>query len=156
MSTTIFLMTVFILLAVLAGDALRTRLRQKEMQRHDRVLFLFCQLRRDVMRFLYMNVIENTDSLSLVEYESVRRLLNVLDAIIHDYNQHQTSISDVRQIVKHFKMYRKISKTALETSSHPEIREFNECIHRLLGAALLAYTPLTRSRSGWRLCSNCV
>ena len=156
MSTTIFLMTVFILLAVLAGDTLRTRLRQKEMQRHDRVLFLFCQLRRDVMRFLYMNVIENTNSFSLAGYKSVRRLLNVLDAIIHDYNQHKTSIYDMRQIVKNFKMYRKISKTALETSSHPEIREFNECIHRLLGAALLAYTPLTHSRSGWRLCSNCV
>ena len=156
MSTTIYLLTVFILLAMLAGDALRFRFRQKEMQKHDRVLFPFCQLRRDIIRFLYMNVIENTNSFSLVEYKSVRRLLNMLDAIIHDYNQHQTSISDVRKIVKHFKMYWKISKTALETSSHPEIREFNECIHRLLGTALLAYTPLTRSRSGWRLCSNCV
>ena len=156
MSTTIYLLTVFILLAMLAGDALRFRFRQKEMQKHDRVLFPFCQLRRDIIRFLYMNVIENTNSFSLAEYKSVRRLLNVLDAIIHDYNQHKTSISDVQQIVKHFKMYRKISKTALETSSHPEIREFNECIHRLLGAALLAYTPLTRSRSDWRLCSNCV
>ena len=156
MSTTIYLMTVFILLAMLAGDALRFRFRQKEMQKHDRVLLPFCQLRRDIIRFLYMNVIENTNSFSLAEYKSVRRLLNMLDAIIHDYNQHKTSVSDVRKLVKNFKMYQKISKTALETSSYPEVQEFNECIHRLLGTALLAYTPLIRSRSGWRLCINCV
>ena len=76
MNTTIFLATVLVLLAVLAGDTLRFRFRQKEMQKHDRVLFPFCQLRRDVMRFLYINVIENTGSLSPAEYKFVRRLLN--------------------------------------------------------------------------------
>ena len=142
MSTTVFLATVLVLLAVLAGDALRFRLRQKEMQKHDRVLFPFCQLRRDVMRFLYINVIENTGSLSPEEYKFVRQLLNELDATIYNYNQHKTLMFNVRKIAKYFKMYRKVSKTALEVPDHPEIREFHERIHRLLVAAFLAYTPL--------------
>ena len=144
MNTTIFLATVLVLLVVVAGDALRFRFRQKEMQKHDRMLFPFCELRRDVMRFLHMNVIENTGSLSPVEYKFIRRLLNVLDGIIHNYNQHQTLMFNVRKIAKHLRMYREVSKGALETPAHPKIREFHERVHRLMVAAFLAYTPLIR------------
>ena len=151
MNTTIFLTTVLVLLAVLAIDTLRFRRRQKEMQKHDRVLFPFCQLRRDVMRFLYVNVIENTGSLSPAEYKSIRQLLNVLDGTIHNYNQHKTLMFNVRKIAKHLKMYRKVSKAALEIPDHPEIREFHERIHRLLVAAFLAYTPLIRWELALRL-----
>ena len=151
MSTTIVLTMVLVLLAVLTGDALRSRLRQKEMQKHDRVLFTFCQLRHEIMRFLYINVIENTNSLSPAEYKFVRRLLNVLDATIHDYNKHKTLMFNVRKIAKHLKMYRRMSKAALETPDHPEIREFHERIHRLQIAAFLAYTPLIRWELALRL-----
>ena len=151
MSITTFLAAVLVLIAVMAGDALSFRLRQKEMQKHDRVLFPFCQLRRDVMRFLYMNVIENTGSLSPAEYKFVRQLLNVLDGTIHNYNQHKTLMFNVRKIAKHLRMYRKVSKVALEIPDRPEIREFHERIHRLLVAAFLAYTPLIRWELALRL-----
>ena len=151
MSTTIVLTMVLVLLAVLTGDALRFRLRQKEMQKHDRVLFTFCQLRRRIMCFLYINVIEDTNSLSPAEYRFVRRLLNVLDAAIHDYNQHKTLMFNMRKIAKHLKMYRKMSKAALETPDHPEIQELHERIHRLLVTAFLAYTPLIRWELALRL-----
>ena len=151
MSTTIFLATILVLFAVMVGDTLRFRRRQKEMQKHDRVLFPFCQLRRDVMRFLYINIIENTDSLSPAEYKFIRRLLNILDGTIHNYNQHKTLMFNVRKIAKHLKIYRKVSRVALEVPDHPEIREFHECIHRLLVAAFLAYTPLIRWELALRL-----
>ena len=151
MNTTIFLATVLVLLAVMAGDALRFRYRQKEMQKHDQALFPFCQLRRDVMHFLYMNVIENTSLLSPAEYKSVRQLLNVLDGTIHNCNHHKTLMFNVRKIAKHLKMYRKMSKVALEIPDHPEIREFHERICRLLVAAFLAYTPLIRWELALRL-----
>jgi len=151
MNTTIFLATVLVLLVVLAGDTLRLRFRQKEMQKHDRVLFTFCQLRRDVIRFLYINVIENTGSLSPAEYKFVRQLLNGLDATIHDYNQHKTLMFNVRKIAKHLKMYRKVSKAVLEVPDHPKIREFHERIRWLLVAAFLAYTPLIRWELALRL-----
>ena len=151
MSTTIVLATVLVLLAVLAGDALRFRFRQRKMQKRDRVLFPFCQLRRDVMRFLYINVIENTGSLSLEEYKFVRQLLNGLDATIHNYSQHKTLMFNVRKIAKHFKMYRKMSRAVLETPNHPEIQEFHERIRRFLVTAFIAYTPLIRWELALRL-----
>ena len=151
MNSTIVVATVLVLLAILVGDALRFRLRQKEMQKHDRVLFPLCQLRRDVMRFLYMNVTTNTGSLSPAEYKFVRQLLNVLDSTIHNYNQHKTLMFNVRKIAKHLKMYRKVSRVVLEVPDHPEIREFHERIHRLLVAAFLSYTPLIRWELALRL-----
>ena len=151
MSTTILLATILVMLASLAGDALRFRLRQKEMQKHDRVLFPFCQLRRDVMRFLYMNVIENPGSFSPAGYKSIRQLLTVLDGIIHNYNQHKTLMFNVRKIAKHLQMYRKVSKVVLEIPDHPEIREFHKRIHCLLVTAFLAYTPLIRWELALRL-----
>ena len=151
MSTTILLATIFVMLAILAGDALRFRLRQKEMQKHNRVLFPFCQLRRDVMRFLYINAIENAGSLSSEEYKFVRQLLNVLDRTIHNYNQHKTLTFNIRKIAKHLKIYRKVSKAVLETPDHPDIREFHERIHRLQVAAFFAYTPLVRWELALRL-----
>ena len=144
MNITIFLAMVLVLLMVLASDALRFRFLQKEMQKHDRMLFPFCQLRRDVMHFMYMNVIENTGSLSPAEYKFIRWLLNVLDGTIHSCNQYRTLMFNVRKIAKHLKMYRKISKVALEIPDHQKIREFHERIHRLQVAAFLAYTPLVR------------
>ena len=151
MSITIFLATVLVLLVVLASDALRFRFRQKEMQKHDRMLFTFCQLRRDVMHFLYMNAIEYAGSLSPAEYKFICQLLNELDATIHNYNQHKTLMFNVRKIARHLQMYQKVSKAALEVPDHPEIREFHERIHRLQVVAFLAYTPLIRWELALRL-----
>ena len=151
MNATIHLAVVFVMLAILFGDALRFRIRQREMQKHDRVLFPFCQLRRDVMRFLYKNVVENGHSLSTEEYQFLRQLLNVLDFTIHNYNQYKTLMFNVRKIAKHLKMYRRASKTSLETPEVPEIQEFHKRIHRLLVTAFLSYTPLIRWELAFRL-----
>ena len=153
MNTTIFLVTVLALLAVLTVDALRFRSRQKELQKHDRVLFPFCQLRRDVMCFLHMNVIEKTGSLSSAEYKYIRWLLRGLDATIHNYNQHKTLMFNVRKIAKHLKMYRKASKATVKVKvpDRLEIKKFHERVHRLLVAAFLTYTPLIRWELALRL-----
>ena len=151
MNITVLLATVLVLLAVLAIDTLRFRFRQKEMQKHNRVLFPFCQLRRDITHFLYMNAIEDADSLSPEEYKFVHQLLNGLDATIHNYNQHKTLMFNVRKIARHLQMYRKVSKAALEVPDHPEIQEFHERIHRLQVTAFLAYTPLIRWELALRL-----
>ena len=151
MSTTVVLTTILLLLAILTADALRFRLRQKEIQKHDRVLFPFCRLRRDVMSFLYWNFMKDSDPLSSSEYKFIRRLLDVLDATIHNYNQHKTSMFNLRKIAKHLETYRKASETALKVPDHPEIREFHERIHQLLVVAFLAYTPLIRWELALRL-----
>ena len=151
MNITLHFAVVSVMLAVFTVDALRFRFRQKEIQKHDRVLFPFCQLRRDVMRFLYQNSMKDADSLSPSEYRFIRQLLTVLDAAIHNYNQHKTSMFNLRKIAKHLEAYRKASETALKVPDHPEIQIFHQRIRRLMVEAFLAYTPLIRWELALRL-----
>ncbi len=117
-----------------------------QVDKHDGVLFPFCQLRRDIISFLYENVLEKPGALSKEEYLFMRWLLGVINVTIHNYNQHKTVMFDMREMLKHLKMYERASQTTLQVPDHPEIRKINERARRLLVKAFLAYTPLIRSR----------
>ncbi|MDE0458920.1 MAG: hypothetical protein OXI15_16615 [Chromatiales bacterium] len=144
MSTTIILVAILVLLAILTIDALRFRLRQKEMRKHDQVLLPVSELHRDVTNFLYLNAIGNLESLSPREYRYILDLVKILDDTIHNYSQHETSVFDVHEIAEHFRTYRRMSKAVSEAPDHPEIQKFDKRIRSLWLNAFLAYTPLIR------------
>ena len=123
----------------------------RRVAKHDGVLFPLCQLRRDIMRFLYENVFENPGALSHQEYQSVKRLLGVLNATISDYNKHKTVMFNPREMAKHLGAYRRTSMLAMEAPDNSEIRDLHRCFRRLLVAAFMAYTPLIRSGFAVRL-----
>ena len=123
--------------------------RTRKVHKHDGVLFPFCELRRDIMRFLYRNM----DTLSRDEYRSLRFLLGALDTAIHDYNQHKTLMFNLRKMAKHLKEYRKTVKEAdiPEWTGKAEIQAFHARFVRCLATAFLTYTPLIRSEFALRL-----
>ncbi len=126
----------------------------KKIAKHDGVLFPFCQLRRDIMKFLYENVVETPGVLSRDEYASVRRLSNALDTKIRDYNRHKTVMFNMRKMAKHLEAYRLTATPALEISDNPTIRQFHARFGRLLVKAFIAYTPLFRSERALRLIAH--
>ncbi|MGR3985377.1 MAG: hypothetical protein OD817_09070, partial [Gammaproteobacteria bacterium] len=67
-----------------------------QAKKHDDVLFPFCQLRRDINRFLYENVLDGARAISREEYASVRGLLKVVDVTIRNYNRHKTAMFNLR------------------------------------------------------------
>ncbi len=144
MNVTIFLAATCVMLGVLLYDTLRFQHRRKESLKHDQVLFPFCQLRRDIMRFLHENVFEKPGALSPDEYTAVRRLSDALDGAISNYNRHKTLMFNVRKMSNHLKVYERASQTTLQLPDHPQIRAFYERAGRLLIKAFLAYTPLIR------------
>lgn len=154
MSTTLFLTLVF--LTLLAFDLCWMRHQQKKAQKHDQTLFPFCQLRRDIMKFLYENMFVQPDTLSRAEYASVRRLSDALDATIHNYNRHKTVMFDLRKMAKYLGQYRHTLKQAdaLELSNNPEIRKFHVRFALCLVKAFLVYTPLIRSEFVLRLVAS--
>ena len=123
----------------------------KKIAKHDGVLFPLCQLRRDIMRFLYENVFENPGALSHQEYQSVKRLLGVLNATISDYDKHKTVMFNPREMAEHLEAYRRTSMLATKVPDNSEIRELHRCFRHLLVAAFMAYTPLIRSGLAVRL-----
>lgn len=123
--------------------------RIKKVDKHDQVLFPFCQLRRDIMRHL----LDNLDTLTPEEYRPLRKLLDMLDATIHNYNRHKTRMFNLRTILRQTTRYRRAKKQA-ERVDIPEDSpavEFYFRFFHLLAKAFLAYTPLLRWELAWRL-----
>ena len=128
-------------------------MRIRKVAKHDGVLFPLCQLRRDLMRFLYDNVFVKPNALSHEEYVSIRRLLSVLDGAIHNYNQHKTLLFNFRKMVKYLRQYRHMLKRTapVNLTDSKEIQEFHARFSRCLARAFLAYTPLIRWELPFRL-----
>lgn len=150
MSTTAFLSAVFLALALHAAHVWRARARQKRVQKHDGVLFPFCQLRRDIMHFLHENVFAKPGALSRDEYAAMRNLLGALNLTIRHYNRNKTVMFNLRKVEKHLREYRVAAKPDPQTApDNAEIRAFYTRFRTLLARAFAAYTPLIRSE--WAL-----
>lgn len=123
------------------------------VDKHDGVLFPFCQLRRDVMRFLYEKMIEEPRVLSHEEYIATRRLLDVLNDTIHNYNRHKTILFNLRKVVKLIRQYRHVVKQVepINATGNKEIQVFHARFAVCLAKAFIAYTPLIRSEFVLRL-----
>ena len=116
--------------------------RIKKVDKHDRVLFPFCQLRRDIMRFLR----DNMETVTQEEYRSLRTLLTMLDNTIYHYNRHKTRMFNLRKILKHMLGYQDAKKQVekIVMPDNSAIKEFYTRFVRLLVQAFLAYTPWLR------------
>lgn len=151
MNMTVFLSLILAFLGVLMYDALIIRRKQNEVQKHDAILFPFCQLRRDIIAFLHANVVVNPDSLSRNEYRSLRRLLNALDVTIHNYNRHKTVMFNLRGIMRDIQTYKRASETVVDVTDNAKIRGFHDDFRRLLVKAFVAYTPMIKSELAIKL-----
>lgn len=151
MSMTVFLSVILAFLGVLMYDALMIRRKQREVQKHDTILFPFCQLRRDIIAFLHVNVVATPDALSRDEYRSLRRLLDALDITIHNYNRHKTVMFNLRRIMRDIQTYKRASETVVDITRNVEIRGFHDKFRRLLAKAFVAYTPMIKSELAIKL-----
>ncbi len=121
--------------------------------KHDRVLFPFCQLRRDIMCFLREHFPSEPNALSREEYDSILRLLDVVSAMIHHYNRHKTVMFNLRKVIKCIREYRHALKQipAIDMTNNAEIQKFHHRFEGLLARAFIAYTPLIRSERALRM-----
>lgn len=128
-------------------------LQNREAKKHDSVLFPFCQLRRDVMRYRYEAVMGMHGSYSRSEREALRRLSRELDETIHNYKSHKTVMFNLRKIIKYIQKYRHALKqtASLEMTDNTEIKKFHARFACLLARAFVAYTPLIRWELALRL-----
>ncbi len=119
--------------------------------KHDDVLFPFCQLRRDVMKYRYEAIID--DALSLEAVASLRRLSKSLDVTIHNYKRHRTVMFDIRKMAECLRQYRHTIKRMdpVDLTDNAAIREFHRRFVHCFAKAFLAYTPLIRSELALRL-----
>jgi len=121
----------------------------KTAERHDGVLFPFFQLRRDIMDYLW----DNMDTVTQEEYRPLRKLQDLLDIAVHNYNGHTMRMFNRREILKQTSDYRRIRKQAerVDLPDNAVIKEFYSRFSCLMIRAVLAYTPLIRWELSWWL-----
>lgn len=120
-----------------------------KIRKHDRVLFQFCQLRRDIMDLLRtrgFNLPKN-------EYLIVRGILGTVNKAIHGYNDHKTSFFNFRSFARFLREFKRNASAAerLPAPRDPEVREIASGFEKAMRRGFLTYTPFIRSELGLRL-----
>ena len=117
----------------------------REIARHDGVLFRFCEIRRSVVRLLFDRHLDG--ELSRRDYVDARRLLDVLNHVIGDYDKRKAVMFNFRRFVRALRKYEKTAGE-LRLPSPPQdaqIAEFYRQTDIAVLRGFLAYTPLIRS-----------
>lgn len=119
----------------------------RKVRKHDDVLFPLCQLRRDIVRFLYVNVFEKENALSPEEVRAARWLWGLLDRTIRDYNQNKTTIFNLRTMLKIVRQYRNLMEQIepVNLTKNKEIQRLHQRFVLCWAKGCLTYTPLIRS-----------
>jgi hypothetical protein len=114
-----------------------------EMEKHDTVLFQFCEIRRDIMRLLR----ERGRGFSPEDYAAVRILLDVVNETIHGYHREKRRMFDGREFMRFLREY-EATATAFEVLrdvQNPEIQKLRDETGRAMVVGFFRYTPFLRS-----------
>lgn len=127
--------------------------RLARLEKHDRVLFRFCEVRRRLMQLLR----DAGTELSPSDYAAARELLNMLEAAIQDYPRTKQVLLNGRQFLRFLDAY---SSTAGAVERLPAIhdarlREVRVQFARAIFLGYLEYTLLLRSEllARWSIAS---
>lgn len=115
----------------------------RKMKCHDKILFQFCQIRRDIIALLS----EKENILTKNQYMAVRETLRVLNMVIHSYNHIKGTVFNYRKFEKQMKNFRDNTmkiKSILETDDH-QITALQNKLRKALFLAFLTYTPFLGS-----------
>lgn len=109
------------------------------VRKHDLVLYRFCQIRRDLMRYLRQNGYEMNGG----DYAAARQLLVALNHIIHDYNLHKSALFNGRQFFRFLHEYDNSSqKVEVVKTDNVKIASLRSEASAALTKAFFVYTPL--------------
>jgi len=119
--------------------------RVRKLKRHDEVLYKFCGLRRQAMRYLRDE--DNLNSLSRQEYITLRKLVETINVTIEGYKTHKTVMFNLRyfmRFLREYKRYNKKTETIAKTDNI-EIEELRDGIQKALLFGFMTYTPFIKS-----------
>ncbi len=141
--------------------------RFRRLAKHDKVLFEFCQVRRDIM------VIFRRDLLKMdrEKYFALRGLLDNTDNAIHYYNENKATLFNFRKFMQWLKDSKRSAEEMenLKLPDDPEVLQIRDRFGGAMVSAFCAYTPFVRSeavfrfslmllramaRTGWRRAEN--
>lgn len=143
-------MSVIFILGIMisAAFAVSSYYSVKKHQKHDYVLFRFCQIRRDLMEELRGRF----DTLTPCEYEAAEFLLSALNGIIRHYHNHKITMFNLRKMRRivesdlqcHQKVREDVKQQLSRVPSDTKISVLYNDFFRAATVAFLSYTPFIR------------
>ena len=124
--------------------------RLRKLEKHDIVLYKFCEIRRLVMA----RIREDNFNLSKDDYVALRQLAEAASLTIHDYNEWKTSLFNFRKFKECVRKIKNWDKIIEERKiANPDILAlYKEYIYAMF-FAFLTYTPFIKSEMGFRAMS---
>lgn len=121
-----------------------------KLEKHDRVLYEFCDTRRRVMSLIR----EGNFNLSKEDYVALRELAEATSITIHDYNEWKSSLFNFRIFRERMSRIRNFDKRFSESKiTNPAISDlYAKFVYGMI-SAFLTYTPFLRSEIGFRTLS---
>jgi hypothetical protein len=115
------------------------------LQKHDRVLFPICQVRRDLLSMIASGV--ETASIDRRDYIYARWMLESLNSTIALYRDYRTRLFNFREYTRFVRRYRESAEglASLPTTKNQKLKEIEERLDELMFRGFLTYTPLMRS-----------
>jgi len=114
------------------------------IKKHDKVLFEFCQARRDLMGILRRDNV----NISKKNYVALTKLVEFLNRTIHNYDEMKTSLFNIRKFFRYLKQYEKDIKKIekIKIPDNPEVIEIYRKSSIAMLKAFLTYTPFIKSQ----------
>lgn len=114
----------------------------KNIQKHDRYIFEFCDLRRDIITYLY----EERNRLSRADYIQLREILDTNNTTIHNYKENKYTMFNFRRFIDKLRTIENDrSGKVNESKVLPEIKDFQVRLVHIIFNAFIAYTPFLKS-----------
>lgn len=114
-----------------------------KMTKHDRVLYRFCQIRRETMALLR----KRGFSLPENDYLALKQLLHGLDITIHNYNTCKYTVFNYRYLTRKLEeLKNETSKFKAKKAKTREIVQLTDKFRHTMIYAFLSYTPFLRSQ----------
>ncbi|MFL5384628.1 MAG: hypothetical protein ACJ8GN_19060 [Longimicrobiaceae bacterium] len=118
--------------------------RLRDLEKHDIVLYRFCEIRRGFMRLLR----ERGSTLSRHDYVAVRTLVDVINTMIHNYRSHKRLMFNGREFLRYLREYRVTSATVgqLGDIEDVEIQRLRDETGKTMVYGFFKYTPFFASQ----------
>jgi len=119
----------------------------RRIEKHDKVLYRFCQVRRDIMTILRRDLLE----VNREKYFGLRVLLDGTSNAIHYYNDNKTTLFNFREFCKWLGDAKRSAEAMekLKLPNDPEVLEIRDRFAQAMVCGFCAYTPFLRTEAGF-------
>lgn len=116
----------------------------RKIQKHDNVLYRFCESRRKIIAYLR----DNYETINKDDYLDIKLVLSITSDSIHYFNEHKITtfnLNSMANLIKTAKNNVRVIRVRINENNE-NIKNFQYALRHNYMDAILTYTPFIRAR----------